>query len=49
MSRNFKCSVCRRSFSSVAMLRNHYEEHQSLTKHCNNCGANYKKTDYHRC
>ncbi|MBK8809695.1 MAG: hypothetical protein IPN69_03070 [Acidobacteria bacterium] len=45
----FKCSVCRRSFSSHAMLKTHYQEHQKQTRHCGTCGANYKKNAYHRC
>jgi transcription elongation factor Elf1 len=45
----FKCAVCRRSFSSFAMLRSHMTEHQKQTKHCNNCGANYSRNAYHRC
>ena len=45
----YKCIVCRRSFSSYAMLRNHSAEHRKQTKHCNNCGANYPRNGYHKC
>ncbi|MFN0278968.1 MAG: C2H2-type zinc finger protein [Pyrinomonadaceae bacterium] len=49
MSGNFKCSVCRRAFSSFAMLREHSREHQKQTRHCSNCGANFPKQAFHRC
>jgi uncharacterized Zn-finger protein len=45
----FKCAVCRRSFSSYAMLRNHGREHQKQIKHCTFCGVNYARDAYHKC
>ncbi|MBK9156416.1 MAG: hypothetical protein IPM25_19780 [Chloracidobacterium sp.] len=49
MSGHFKCRICRRSFSSVAGLRDHQQEHQKQTRHCKNCGANYSRNVYHNC
>ncbi|MGD9564519.1 MAG: C2H2-type zinc finger protein [Pyrinomonadaceae bacterium] len=49
MSGNFKCPICRRSFSSIVGLKNHRQEHQKPTRHCNNCGINYSRLSYHRC